>query len=70
MGMQFLEDVDSQDVDALISIRKYIDEVRDIPGFSRDNLLEHRRIDGEITPQNLRYLEIAIQDTLEDARDN
>ena len=70
MGMQFLEDVDSQDVDALISIRKYIDEVRDIPGFSRDNLLEHRRIDGEITPQNLRYLEIAMQDTLEDARDN
>ena len=70
MSMRFLEDVDNEDVDALSSIRKYIDEVRDIPGFSLDNLLEHRRIDGEITPQNLRYLEIAIQDTLEDARDN
>ena len=70
MGMQFLEDVVNEDVDALSSIRKYIDEVRDIPGFSLDNLLDHRRIDGEITPQNLRYLEIAIEDTLEDARDN
>lgn len=62
VDMQFLDSVSLVDREALWIVEDFLDEYRVKPGGPLAEVLSHRRIDGEFTDSNLRYLQVAIDD--------
>ena len=60
--MPFLDDPGQEERSALVRLQNFFVGYRDDPESALAEVLSHPRIAGELTDQNLQYLEAAIND--------
>ena len=65
IGMEFFDEIDGEDTQILFLLRKFLSSVENAPALSLSDVLNDRRISGEITDANRHHVQAVIDDVLE-----